>query len=608
MNQAFKYMFVFFFGLSQLSLGQMLPVPGSIRLNSWEISVSEFVPGEAITIRYQICNFGVLSADIGLGASIRPLTSTYGEITDPGGDILVTVEPGCNWYERTFLLTNDLELGSYSLALGVWSGQPGSGTWLGGTGWIGNVFDIVQSHTSLNGWDISDVEFMPGETITIGYRLCNSSLFPEDIGLGASIRPSSALSGEITDSAGDVIVSVEPGCHWYERTFLVPDDVETGPYSLALGIWQGIPGTGTWLEGTGWMQNRFDVELETVYSVPLDSSPGWMIEGGWAFGPPLGQGGSSYGNADPAEGATGTNVYGVNLAGDYSTSLLGESYLTAAPFDCSLVERTVLHFERWLNTDYQPYVSASIEISLDRINWTVVWENENSPITDESWTAVEYDISTVADRASEVYIRWGYSVGPNAYAYSGWNIDDISILGVPVQLLPPLETSPTDNLALGVDVSQSDNGWGGGAAKSDITDGIRTYEHWANGLAFTGGESEWAGEPCGWRQATLDFGVPTTFDQVLVWHHGRENHAPNTYEIQYWDDVTSTWVDVFSTTLGRNYLVYPAGDGSNWWENWSSPTENIFAPVTSSKVRVALENCDLVHGWIYEIEVYGPVQ
>ena len=171
------------------------------------------------------------------------------------------------------------------------------------------------------------------------------------------------------------------------------------------------------------------VELEPVYEISLDMDPGWSVEGEWEYGTPLGQGGE-YGYSDPIEGATGSNVYGVNLAGDYATNAIGPSYLTTGPFDFSSVQDTVLRFQRWLNTDYQPYASASVEVSSDGVNWTVVWENDDyDAITDFEWTTVEYDISSVADGEPTVYLRWGYSVGESAYSYSGWNIDDVELLG-----------------------------------------------------------------------------------------------------------------------------------------------------------------------------------
>ena len=44
---------------------------------------------------------------------------------------------------------------------------------------------------------------------------------------------------------------------------------------------------------------------ETIYSVPLDTDPGWTAEGLWAFGQPTG-GGEYCG--DPTAGKTGANV------------------------------------------------------------------------------------------------------------------------------------------------------------------------------------------------------------------------------------------------------------------------------------------------------------
>ena len=90
-------------------------------------------------------------------------------------------------------------------------------------------------------------------------------------------------------------------------------------------------------------------------SFPLDSNPGWTTQGQWAFGTPTGAGGLGNGNPDPISGATGSNVYGVNLNGDYSTTAGGPFNLTAGPFNFSGRTSTVLRFQRWLNTDYQTF-------------------------------------------------------------------------------------------------------------------------------------------------------------------------------------------------------------------------------------------------------------
>lgn len=176
----------------------------------------------------------------------------------------------------------------------------------------------------------------------------------------------------------------------------------------------------------------------------------------------------------------------------------------------------------------------------------------------------------------------------------------------------PDEVSPPEDIALNLTGSgfphplESDRGWGGGSYPWEIIDSKRLCSKegasgWACGLAFTGGSASWDGETCGWRQATINLGEPKAFNRVVVWHHGLE-HVPNTYKIQYWDG--TNWVDVFSTTNGHSYLKFPTDFPQYWWESWSTPTENTFPLVTSGKVRFALYNCDITHGWIYEFEVY----
>jgi hypothetical protein len=174
-------------------------------------------------------------------------------------------------------------------------------------------------------------------------------------------------------------------------------------------------------------------EPAPVRTFTLDEQLDWTMEGEWAFGQPTGQGGDEYGNPDPAGGATGPNVYGVNLQGDYAPDPGGPYYLTTSAIDCFDFEQTSLHFQRWLNTDFRPYTMASIEVSDNGADWAVVWENPGSEIVDNAWAEFAYDISAVADLSPAVYIRWGYEKGAPAYPYSGWNIDDVAIWGNDVE-------------------------------------------------------------------------------------------------------------------------------------------------------------------------------
>ena len=101
-----------------------------------------------------------------------------------------------------------------------------------------------------------------------------------------------------------------------------------------------------------------------------------------------------------------------------------------------------LRFMRWLNSDHEPYVHATIEASNDRITWFPVWSIGGGPVTDDAWSEQVLDISSVADRQPTVYLRWGYQVNDAAYPYSGWNVDDVEIWG--------LSTCPADAVADGV--------------------------------------------------------------------------------------------------------------------------------------------------------------
>jgi hypothetical protein len=151
---------------------------------------------------------------------------------------------------------------------------------------------------------------------------------------------------------------------------------------------------------------------------------------------------------------------------------------------------------------------------------------------------------------------------------------------------------------------ESDPGWGcctGNVAKWEIVDGRRSYDSWQHGLPVTGGAGNWGGEPAGMRQVTIDFGMPKTFNEVVVWHHGHV-HAPAAPNLDVWNG--SQWSPIsFARVYGR---FHEEGSGSGSADS----DEYSFAPVSASKVRYSFDNSALnvegtpnEHGWIYEIEV-----
>ncbi len=191
--------------------------------------------------------------------------------------------------------------------------------------------------------------------------------------------------------------------------------------------------------GTVLSSNATLAVLGQIALYPFDSDPGWARQGEWAFGVPKGQGGIANGYPDPATAATGSNVFGVNLDGDYTNIVGGPSYLTAGPFNFSGFSAITLRFQRWLNTDTQPSVYATLDISTNGLVWSPIWSNGAPAITDSNWVQVAHNLAGYADHQPAVYLRWGHEVrSASASPFSGWNLDDVEFLGAPDAGLAPL--------------------------------------------------------------------------------------------------------------------------------------------------------------------------
>ena len=159
------------------------------------------------------------------------------------------------------------------------------------------------------------------------------------------------------------------------------------------------------------------------YSWNMDTNPGWTTQGLWAWGQPTG-GGGQYGGPDPTSGYTGSNVFGYNLSGDYENGL-SETHLTTTAIDCTGLTDVTLEFRRWLGVERSTYDHAYIRVSNNGTSWTTIWQNPDSQIEDSSWTLQDFDISSVADGQSTVYVRWTMGTTDGSWQFCGWNIDDV---------------------------------------------------------------------------------------------------------------------------------------------------------------------------------------
>ncbi|MFH0981161.1 MAG: hypothetical protein V2A79_06460 [Planctomycetota bacterium] len=204
--------------------------------------------------------------------------------------------------------------------------------------------------------------------------------------------------------------------------------------AFAAGLGEGIYQNA--IEFTNTTNHNGDTNREAVltvgtselrYNFPLDTNPGWTTQGSWAFGHPTG--GGSY-NHDPSNGHTGTNVYGYNLSGDY-TSSMPVYYLTTTALDCRRLGNVELRFWKWLGVQSSEYDQAKVQVSNNGTIWRTIWQHATLNRSDSTWTQVSYNISAGADNQQTVYLRWAMGPTNASVTYPGWNIDDVEIWAWP---------------------------------------------------------------------------------------------------------------------------------------------------------------------------------
>ena len=257
-------------------------------------------------------------------------------------------------------------------------------------------------------------------------------------------------------------------------------------------------------------------DTEKIEEFTLDSDPGWTMEGGWAFGVPTGMG-SHLG--DPTAGYTGNYVLGYNLDGDYANGMTQTMYLTTPAMDFSGRFATELRFRRWLGVERNLFDHATVEISNDGVNWTLVWHNGSLSMSENSWSNCAYDISAVADDQPTVYIRWGMGPTDGSQSYPGWNLDDIEIWATfslqPTQIVDSVPASGTIDARQPIDPNTMQaQGW----TSVDLT-----FNHDADGIdpgKFSVEEVCVAGECDGVPPSLLDIAtagttVTATFDRPI---------------------------------------------------------------------------------------------
>jgi len=158
----------------------------------------------------------------------------------------------------------------------------------------------------------------------------------------------------------------------------------------------------------------------------------------WERGPAE-AGGGQFGFPDPSADTTPTGdnyLLGYNIGGDYQNYIFSTRWITSPVIDCSDATDVSLRFQRWLNVESPWYDLALIEV-YDGNSWQNIFLNQ-SQIADSRWRPQNYDVSDYADNNGEFRVRFGMGPTDFSWQFSGWNIDDVFIVGnLPPDNVPP---------------------------------------------------------------------------------------------------------------------------------------------------------------------------
>lgn len=173
------------------------------------------------------------------------------------------------------------------------------------------------------------------------------------------------------------------------------------------------------------------------------------------------------------------------------------------------------------------------------------------------------------------------------------------------QILGPIHYDGLPNLALGRPIT-ADPGWGCCPSPSHFVDGRIQNDAWYYGFAWTGGNSCWAGGcPPGYKQATIDLGVPTDFNRAVMWYHDPSS-VPTDWKFQYSND-GAVWTDAH-VNLG-DPICRTAGDAMpGAWYYPACGHQATFSTVNARYFRYTFDDRTLfggLHGWAVELEVYN---
>ncbi|EYF08912.1 lysyl oxidase family protein [Chondromyces apiculatus] len=162
-----------------------------------------------------------------------------------------------------------------------------------------------------------------------------------------------------------------------------------------------------------------------------DNSQGWVLGPEWEIGPAQASTGAHGGANDPANDHTDTadnGVAGVNIGGFAAKIDHAYYYLESPPFNTAVASGpVVLGYQRWLNSDFIPYMSNTVEV-WNGTGWISLWTS-GPTITDATigWNYHQFDLTPYKNAGMKVRFGFMVSGAQVLWDVGSWNLDDILV-------------------------------------------------------------------------------------------------------------------------------------------------------------------------------------
>jgi len=202
-------------------------------------SIPTVVAGNTITVSYTVRNTGTSSRTFGVGAEIRQGASS---LADLGTRTTPTISPGGTASGSfTYTIPSGWS-GTYTARAAVWTGTPGSSTWL-------NSYDrdfTVQAQVTSATISVAAIStVVAGNSITVSYTVNNTGNYSRSFGVGAEIQQGGSALADLGTRTTSTIAPGNSASGSF--TYTIPSGWSSGTYTAHAAVWTGTPGSSTWL-------------------------------------------------------------------------------------------------------------------------------------------------------------------------------------------------------------------------------------------------------------------------------------------------------------------------------------------------------------------------